>query len=45
MQLKLIKSEEYLAPVCKVYSINLEGVIAVSGEEVNPSPEDEWGTL
>ncbi len=46
MQLEFINSEEYVAPVCKVYSINLEGTIAtLSGEEVDPSPEEDWGDL
>ena len=47
MQLEFIKSEEYLAPQCKVYSINLEGAIAQfsSGDEVDPSPEEDWGDL
>jgi hypothetical protein len=37
----------YTAPVCKVYSVNLEGAIATmsSGDEVDPSPEEDWGDL
>ena len=47
MQFKFTDEKEYLAPVCKVYSVNLEGAIAKfsSGDEVDPSPEDEWGDL
>ena len=46
MQLKFIETEEYVAPLCKVYSVALEGSITtLSGEEVDPSPEDDWGDL
>ena len=39
--------EEYLAPICIVYSVNLEGAIATmsSGDEVPPTPEEDWGDL
>ena len=41
------KREEYAKPFCKVYSVKLEGAIATmsSGDEVDPSPEDDWGDL
>ncbi len=37
------KEMEYTKPVCKVYSINLESVIAISGDQVDPTPEEGWG--
>ena len=47
MKKKLLNEDGYVAPVCKVFSINLEGAIAKfsSGDEVDPSPEDDWGDL
>ena len=41
------KREEYAKPFCKVYSVKLEGTIATmsSGDEVDPSPEEDWGDL
>ena len=47
MRLCYFKEEEYVAPVCKVYSVNLEGAIATisSGDDVPPAEEDDWGDL
>jgi hypothetical protein len=47
MQFKFTDEREYIAPVCRVYSVNLEGTIATmsSGDEVPPTPEEDWGDL
>lgn len=47
MNLNFDKEMEYLAPVCKVYFVNLEGAIATlsSGDDVPPAEEDDWGDL
>lgn len=47
MQFKFTDEKEYIAPWCKVYSVNLEGAITTmsSGDEVDPSPEEDWGDL
>ena len=41
-----IKDEDYLAPTCKVYSVNLERVMldTSTSDQVDPSQEtDEYG--
>lgn len=48
MNLVFNKEEEYISPMCMVYSVNLEGSIAiVSGENGTPvdweDPEDPDG--
>lgn len=47
MNLVFDTQKEYLAPACRVYSVNLEGTIATmsSGDEVPPTPEEDWGDL
>ena len=47
MQLEFIKHEEYTAPNCRIYSVNLEGAIATFsyGDNVPPAEEDDWGDL
>lgn len=47
MKFQFYNEKEYRAPICKVYSVNLEGTIATmsSGDEVPPTPEDGWGDL
>ena len=47
MKFNFDKEKEYVAPFCKVYSVKLEGAIATmsSGDEVDPSPEEDWGDL
>ena len=47
MKFNFDKEKEYITPVCKVYSVKLEGAIATmsSGDEVDPSPEEDWGDL
>lgn len=46
MKFQFNTEKEYLTPVCKVYSVNLEGVMTTtSGDEVPPTPEDDWGTF
>ena len=38
--------KEYAAPVCKLYSVALEGIMAFSsGKEVDPSKEVDWEDL
>ena len=45
MSLLFNKEEEYTSPVCRVYSVNLEGVIATSDPSAGDADEDEWGNL
>ena len=47
MKFNFNTEKEYTAPVCIVYSVNLEGAIATmsSGDEVPPTPEEDWGDL
>ena len=47
MQFKFTDEREYIAPVCNLYSIKLEGTIATmsSGGEVPNSVEEDWGDL
>ncbi|MBP5518155.1 MAG: hypothetical protein J6X91_05835 [Bacteroidales bacterium] len=47
MKFNFNTEKEYTAPVCRVYSVNFESTIATlsSGDEVDPSPEEDWGDL
>lgn len=47
MKFNFNSKKEYTAPVCRVYSVNLEGAIAKlsSGDDVPPAEEDDWGDL
>lgn len=49
MSLFFNKEEEYTSPLCRVYSVNLEGAIAntsggAGGNEVPPVEEEDEGT-